>query len=327
MDLFKKLSILTAVLAMVFIAAGCKEDEEEESTAQSMTGSVVYDIPYYVLKGETVTLSASGIEYPEKVKYKWYVTGVYSDTLHTDKVTVRFPDSIGVFNVTCYSFFNDFYSTSTSQDVTTIDTTWNTSLYGLAKGDGIFVDPRDDRSYGYVTLGGLDWMNGNLGWTGSGVPFRKSPSTASMFGCFYTWDEALTACPEGWSLPTNSDWESLAAAVGGQPVAFSGNWQGLAHKLSANALLNDEKMWPYSPDNNHDNSAAWNAIPLGYTFASATSFSGMNEYAYWWSATEKNPAQAYYRYMWQGNDNFPMGFADKSDLRASVRCVRTHPQS
>ena len=169
--------------------------------------------------------------------------------------------------------------------------------------------------------------NTDLGWLGSGEPYRNSPETASMFGCFYTWDEAVTACPEGWRLPDNSDWESLAAAAGGRKVAFSGNWAGVAPKLSAAALFNDERMWPYSPDNAHDNSLSWNALPLGCTFAGSSSFSGMNEYAYWWSATEKNPAQAYYRYMWYDSDSFPMGFSEKSDLRAAVRCVRTHPQS
>ncbi|MCR5710241.1 MAG: hypothetical protein K6G79_07145 [Bacteroidales bacterium] len=331
MDFIKRTAFLAVLFAALVCFTGCKEEEEEEYTPETMTGSVTYDIPYYVLRGELVTLSASGVEYPSRdVTYKWYITGVYSDTLSTSVVTVRFPDSLGTFQVNCFSYYSGFYSLSTAQEVTTIDTTWNVSLQGLARSRDVFVDERDGRSYGYVTLGGLDWFSQNLGWLGSGVPFRKSPSTASMFGCFYTWEEAArgNVCPEGWRLPDNSDWESLSEALGdGSRQAFTGDWPGLGAKASVEAQFNGNRLWPYSPDNAHSNSAGWNALPMGCTFEGVTNFSGMNEFGYWWSATEKNPEQAYYRYIWYDRGDFPMGFTGKSQMRASVRCVRTHPQS
>ena len=71
----------------------------------------------------------------------------------------------------------------------------------------------------------------------------------------------------------------------------------------------------------------WNALPMGYTFSTTTSFEGVNAYGCWWSATEKNAQQAYYRYIWYDRDDCSFSYTDKDDLRASVRCVRTHPQS
>ena len=109
MDLIKKFCLLVAALLMVSGLVACKEEEEEEATPDSMSGSVVYDIPYYVLKGETVTMSASGIIYPRDVYYKWYVSGVYSDTLTAPTITVRFPDSIGVFTVSAHAYAPGFY--------------------------------------------------------------------------------------------------------------------------------------------------------------------------------------------------------------------------
>ena len=328
MNLIKKFAWLMTLAVVLAGAASCAEKEEEETTSESMSGSIVYDIPYYVLKGETVTMSASGILYPKEVIYKWYIPGIYQDTLAAPKVTVRFPDSLGVFNVTAVSLASGFYISSTSQEVTTVDTTWNTSLSGLNKSRLTFTDERDGYTYRYVTHNGVDWFCQNLAWQGTGVPFRSSPATAQMFGSFYTWEEAQEACPEGWRLPTQADWESLAAVMnGGVPVGFFDDWKGLGAKASADARLNDERMWPYSPDNLHTNSIGWNAIPLGFGAVGSNAVQGLNEYGCWWSAVEKNADQAYYRYIYYDLDRFPVTFASKNDLRLSVRCVRTHPQS
>ena len=331
MELIKRFCLLATALLVGFGLAACKEEEEEEATPGSMSGSITYDIPYYVLNGETVTMTASGITYPKDVYYKWYVSGVYSDTLTAPTITVRFPDSLGVFTVSAHSYSPGFYSNSTAQQVMTIDTTWNTSLSGLSRRDGDYiVDARDGRAYYYVTLGDLDWFSQNLAWQGSGSPFQASPATAPLFGSFYTWNEAVhdDVCPEGWRVPDHADWESLAMVLsGGKPLPFIDNWAGLGVKASADAYMNNGRIWPYSPDNAHTNDFGWNALPLGFSTAGGEKVvTGYSEYGCWWSATEKNATQGFYRYIWYDRGDFPMSYTDKDDMRASVRCVRTHPR-
>ena len=319
---------LTAFLLLSLLS--CKKVEEEETKSDSMSGVVAFNIPYYVLKGETVTMSASGVIYPKEARYRWYINNVYVDSLYRQTITVQFPDSLGVFLVTAQSFADGFYSTSTSQQVTTIDTAWNSSLTGLKRSGHFIVDERDGMTYGYITAGDRDWFSQNLAWKEAGVPFLASPATAGMFGSFYTWSEATSGqvCPDGWAVPTHEDWESLAAVLsGGRAIPFIDNWDGLGSKASADAYLNKNRMWPYSPDNTHTNDIGWNALPLGYSFASTTQFSGFNNYGCWWSATEKDEDQAFYRYIRYDLGDFPMAYTDKDDLRASIRCVRRHPQS
>ena len=333
MNLFHKTGWL-AVLALLLCAlASCKEAEEEETTSGSMTGTITFEVPYYVLKGETVTMTASGILYPEDVQYRWLVSGVWSDSLSMASVTVRFPDSLGVFTVVANAYASGYYVSSNSVDVTTIDTTWNTSLTGLSRSDQVVVDGRDGTPYHYVTIGGLDWFSQNLAYQVKntiGVPFKASPVTQRFFGTFYTWNEAVSSqvCPEGWRVPDQKDWEALGAAMnGGKALPFVDNWAGLGEKASADAKLNDSRMWPYSPDNTHTNVFGWNALPLGHTFGDGSTFNGINAFGYWWCATEKDADNGYFRYIWYDNGDFPMSYTGKNDMRANVRCVRTHPQS
>ena len=319
------------VMALLLLSlASCKKTEEETIDSESMSGSVTFDVPYYVLKGETVTMTVSGIIYPKEVMYRWFVANVYSDTLTTNTITVRFPDSIGVFTISATSYADGFYTSTKSQTVTTIDTAWNASLTGLQLSPDWIEDARDGHVYHYVTIGENDWFSQNLAWQGAGVPFKASPATAGLFGSFYTWNEAMKqdVCPEGWRVPASEDWEALAAALNdGVSLPFIDNWAGLGARLSAEAYINETRMWPYSPDNGHANDVGWNALPLGYTFAGTSEFAGVNSYGCWWSATEKNATQGFYRYIWYDRDDFPMSYTDKDDMRANVRCVRTRPQS
>lgn len=329
---WKKLWLLPATLMLLLAAVvSCKEDEEEETTGMSMSGLVEYTIPYYVLKGETVTMSASGILDPRDVTYKWYISGVYIDTLVSPTISVRFPDSIGVFNVSATSFAPGYYTASAAQTVTTVDTAYNASLQNVPRSGKAIVDARDGQEYAYITVGGLDWFSQNLAYMDYGMlpPFKGSPSAVGLFGVFYTWEEvnSMDICPEGWRVPDNADWESLGSVLAGKPVPFLDNWAGLGAKASTDVLLNEERMWPYSPDNVHSNDVGWNALPLGVTTREAKLWTGVNEYGYWWSSTEKNPYQGYYRYIYYDRGDFPVGAGSKEDMRASVRCVRTHPQS
>jgi uncharacterized protein (TIGR02145 family) len=89
------------------------------------------------------------------------------------------------------------------------------------------VDGRDGRRYPTVGIGDECWMARNLdhgtvvpdGIPGHGSSVEKScygndPESCRVYGGLYTWDEARSACPAGWHLPTRAEWEALAARLG-----------------------------------------------------------------------------------------------------------------
>ena len=49
-------------------------------------------------------------------------------------------------------------------------------------------------------------------WSGC---YNDSAAYCEKQGRLYQWDAAMAACPEGWSLPSKADFDSLISAVGG----------------------------------------------------------------------------------------------------------------
>jgi uncharacterized protein (TIGR02145 family) len=77
------------------------------------------------------------------------------------------------------------------------------------------VDARDGKSYGTVQVAGLTWMTRNLDFAtpDSSCPRGEAPACATE-GRLYPWKTAAAACPAGWRLATEDDWQRLELAVG-----------------------------------------------------------------------------------------------------------------
>ena len=64
--------------------------------------------------------------------------------------------------------------------------------------------PRAGEEVERVVIDGVPWATRNVGEKGAFVAHPED------YGNFYTFEEALTACPEGWRLPTQGEFEALA---------------------------------------------------------------------------------------------------------------------
>lgn len=336
MQMKKYIKLFTVlVFTAALICVSCTEPDDD-TTKESMTGVLGYSLPAYVLKGSTATLSAQGVVLPSEYQIKWVISSVDSDTLAGQSIRVQFPDSLGDFTVTAVAQADGYYALSNSAVVTTIDTTEVTgSITGFALPKTYFVDPRDNTRYRTTEVGNLEWFAENLAWEGAGKACQNAEASQYIFGRFYTWEEATGgvsasgfgngpqgACPEGWSVPTNEDWMDLAAAVAGEELPFGDVWQGVGSKLTVDAYFNGERLWPIDPDNRHEGAFNWNALPLGYSQFGNTYHKSISEYGMWWSSTEKNPSQAYYRYIFFEEASFPPSYIGKDDFAINVRCVR-----
>jgi len=93
-----------------------------------------------------------------------------------------------------------------------------------------FKDPRDGKTYRTVEIGTQVWMAQDLDYHGEdgylGLCFwdkpeikRLHPDNCKDFGRLYNFEEAKSACPEGWRLPFIDEWETLIDFAGGEEVA------------------------------------------------------------------------------------------------------------
>jgi len=78
-----------------------------------------------------------------------------------------------------------------------------------------FTDPRDNHSYNIIKIGELIWLAENLQYhTPNADCYDDLPDNCTTYGGLYPFEEALTACPRGWRLPSVKDWKILRKFVG-----------------------------------------------------------------------------------------------------------------
>jgi hypothetical protein len=81
---------------------------------------------------------------------------------------------------------------------------------------GIFTDPRDGRTYKTVKIGRQTWLAENLNYEAEGSKcYENDPDNCAKYSRLYNWETAMKACPKGWHLPTNKEWQTLINCVDG----------------------------------------------------------------------------------------------------------------
>ena len=168
--------------------------------------------------------------------------------------------------------------------------------------ENTFADPRDGQTYRTVKIGKLTWMAENLNFrprSGNTWCYGNDNSNCDKYGRLYTWDAAKSACPAGWRLPANEDWNDLVGEADG--------------KDAAGGMLKSKTDWDGTDE------FGFSALPGGSGWSEG--FNDAGGYGFWWSATEGGSGQAWGRGMGSG-DNDVNEFNDDKGSGYSVRCVR-----
>lgn len=333
----KRIVLFFAFAAIAFVS-GCNKDSSSTSKSY-FDGSYSIEFPTYAQPGFTKTFNVDSMMFASRdddgpVGYYYKSTdGVYDTLVTSDGVvvsqtfTVEVPDTLGNLSFAYGAFAAEkYYDTSKSKTFTVVksgvDGSGSITNFSVEEGDLQFTDPRDGEPYYYTTIDGVDWLRQNLAWEGSGKAYSDCNAMSDIFGRYYTYTEAQTACPEGWTLPSDDDWLSLGKKYG--VVADNRkDIESLAGDLMENLYFNGTKMWEYWKDVNVTNSSRLSVMPSGYATIEdgEYSFSAVYEYAAFWTSDESNGEGAF-RYMYVDKDTVYYGLASKEDVALSVRCIR-----
>ena len=186
---------------------------------------------------------------------------------------------------------NDFSSSSES-----VDSTADSGMH--------MVDSRDGQIYKTVTIGSQTWMTENLNYEMvNSVCYDNFVSNCYEHGRLYAWEAALESCPEGWHLPTQSDWNELFRTLGG--------------KVSAAIALKSTKEWDRAT-----NSSGFSALLSGFENRNGE-FSSDGK-TFFWGSDYYNDSLAYYMGLLNGRDDATL-LAEHKSNKYSVRCLKDDP--
>ena len=107
---------------------------------------------------------------------------------------------------------------------------FNAAIVCPQSGRGTFVDERDGQVYKFTTIGNQVWMAENLRYRikeESAVDRSNElrsecffpDDSCTIMGLAYNWEAAKYACPKGWHLPSEKEWDVLIRRMGGDAEA------------------------------------------------------------------------------------------------------------
>ncbi|MDR2731962.1 MAG: hypothetical protein LBB36_01955 [Fibromonadaceae bacterium] len=179
-----------------------------------------------------------------------------------------------------------------------------------------FKDTRDQKIYKYVKIDNIYWMAENLNYkTGtskcyaegaSGVTADSSAKNCVKYGLLYDWTTASTACPTGWSLPSEGYWYALRVFV------QEDNGCSMLNPCEANYLRID--YWSTGTDK-----YGFKALPGGWYNSATNGFSAEGSSTMFWTSTASSDYATWYTMPGYGEmqtNNI------KKDNMVYVRCAK-----
>jgi uncharacterized protein (TIGR02145 family) len=138
--------------------------------------------------------------------------------------------------------------------------------------------------------------------------YNNDPVNGKKYGKLYNWyavNDSRGLAPEGYHIPSDSEWTTLTTYLGGENIA--------GEKMKS--------IIGWNENGNGTNSSGFSGLPGGKRGSYGT-FNYVGKVGDWWSSKEGSARYAWYRsliyddggYGWNYNDNKENGF--------SVRCLR-----
>ncbi len=194
-----------------------------------------------------------------------------------------------------------------------------------ASASGTWTDPRDGNVYGWVRYGDTEWMTTNLKfYVDSSYIYQpysvsneyiENKDILEKYGRLYTYESAQKACPDGWRVPTDEDWQKLEQRLGMSSAESNAlDWRG---NIARNMLtINGDTC---------DLGLQLGGYYTDHTIMGGSGFRFMGVYAFYWTSTpdtDKEGQYYYYRKLTYASNAVYRQSMEPLQQYLYVRCVR-----
>ncbi|WKZ25124.1 MAG: FISUMP domain-containing protein [Patescibacteria group bacterium] len=247
--------------------------------------------------------------------------------------------------------------TQAQNSPSTSSTTVSYSPSGIFQCGQNIQDSRDNNTYQTVQIGNQCWMKENLaylpsvvgpatesetdpyyyvyGYSGTDVVAAKATTNYTTHGVLYNWPAATTACPTGWKLPTDQEFNTLeqytVATIASTDTQYACNTSATGWQRCADNSGNDaggakgvgkslKKVGQGSGVGAGDDLVGFSSFVSGFRNVGGT-FSSLSSLTYLWMSSSQSGSLA-----WSGGMNSSYSTVRRSALSKSygwsVRCLK-----
>jgi uncharacterized protein (TIGR02145 family) len=324
---------ISEVILLIFLFCHCKKDNASHPLFPVITTTAVTDISYSTaVSGGKITDDGGS---PVLSRGVCWSTS-FNPTMDNNKTVEGSGSGSFTSNIT-QLVPNTFYYIRA----------YAINSAGIAYGNQVnFITPfiyhpgditdEDGNIYDTIIIGTQTWMKENLKTTRykNGLPipvitdklewynlttpgccwYNNDLNNKTAYGALYNWyavDSASNGynnlCPDGWHVPSDEDWTTLTAYLGGYEAAVG--------KLKETGTIH----WQ-SPNFRATNETGFTALPGGCRDYDGT-FYVIGSFGYWWSSTGFDKGAAWSRFIgYDASGGYSYGRFEQDGF--SVRCVK-----
>ncbi|MFT7086569.1 MAG: hypothetical protein ACJAV5_002298 [Vicingaceae bacterium] len=169
-----------------------------------------------------------------------------------------------------------------------------------------------------------EWKNANENKIASWCYYNNDSTNGDKYGKLYNWyavTDSRGLSPEGWHIPTNSEWSILIDSIEPQPILDTANhdYMGIDNfGVNCAPKMKSKEGWIWEMNGN--NESGFNGLPGGFRSQNGEFFS-IGGVCNWWSSDEGNIYNGICRQLTIESDNLVHIENNKGDGHF-VRCVK-----
>lgn len=325
-----QLQIAPIISIFLVLTVSCKKIDNNLPT---VTTSEISDKTTYSAKGGGEVTDDGGTSVTERgVCWSIYQNPTTADSITSDG------QGTGVFTSELKDltpdkiFYVKAYATNSAGTAYGSEISFTTDSTGSGKSN--FIDIRDGHDYRTQIIGNQTWMAENLaylpavsgplagseslpyyyvyGSDSSDVAIAKDSANYKTYGVLYNWPAAMVSCPEGWHLPSETEWNVLIESIG-SPAG------GKLKEIGTIRKDIGKTHWEF-PNTGATNESGFTAIPGGERYSLGI-FRYITTYAVFWTTAIRDGTSAWTWHLYYDNNTVNRDYFSKSN-GFSVRCLK-----